>query len=195
MWACLALWPPLTAPLLPGDSCTPAMGLGLFMWEILLQIRNKHVKDCSHISLFGFQEQSFLSTALHTKFLVPISTDLKAAIANFAFLTQHPVNSFFLLSLLTIFIISAGVIQSDPCCVKFFANIQKDSFTSYSSLCPEPRVVTNFSWAAFPTSKECLGMERTTSPLTAPSPSTSIQRKQEGQCSVVRTKYILDREV
>lgn len=114
IWACLALWCPLTAALLPGDSCRPAVGLGLFVREVLHQIRNKNIKDYSHTSPFRFQNQSFLNTTLHTQFLVPVSTHLEAAAANFAFLMQHPVNSSFLLSLLTIFIISTVVIQSDP---------------------------------------------------------------------------------
>lgn len=82
--------------------------------EILHQISNMHIKDYSPTSSFGFQKQSFLNTAMHMQFLVPVSSHLEAAIANFAFLMQHPVNSFFLLSLLTMFIISTVVTQSDP---------------------------------------------------------------------------------
>lgn len=100
----------LPCPVAP-THCTPA-AWGL-LWtcngagsrrvrEVLHQIRNKHIRDCSPTSSFGYRKQSFLNTTLHTQFLVPVSSHLEASIANFAFLMQHPVNSFFLLSLLKI---------------------------------------------------------------------------------------------
>lgn len=113
MWACLVLWHPPTGSLLPGDSLDLQWDWVSLCEEILHKSGTNTLRIAPIHPHSDFRE-SFLSTTLHTQFLVPISVHLEAVIASPAFLMQHPVNSFFLLSLLTIFIISTLAIQSDP---------------------------------------------------------------------------------
>lgn len=124
--------------------------VSLNMKEVLYQTWNERVKDCFPTSSLRSQKQPFLNTTLCMQRIShPSLRRLGNSNSQFCHSHAAPSNNFFLLSLLAIFIISTVVIQSDPCCAKCFANIQKDSFTSYSLRRPEPVVVTNFSWAAF----------------------------------------------
>lgn len=164
--------------------------VSLSMKQVLYQTWNECVKDRFRTSSLRFQKQPVLNTALCAQRIPHPRLHVLGNIQS-RFCRSHaaPSNNFFPLSLLAIFIISTVVIQSDPCCAKCFANMQKDSVTSCSPQCPEPAAVTRSTWAAFAREQRGLrGGEDNFSP-NCPCPQCLYSRKEgrKKQCCEEKT--------